>query len=168
MKLREIQQETMIFELRREVGNVLSESIVEYLATVLGHLKSKEQHDLFNTENPLIKVDQLASVIAGLKVLSDHEIRSTLTVDDVRINPNSSIQMFNLLNSVPKNGKGTPKLTIDVFKALAKIAPRHFAEERVRMKALKSKNESERTKAIAELEKMFNKVRSIAHGEDEE
>lgn len=165
----------MIFELRREVGNVLSESIVEYFSTVIAHLKSKEHHDLFNKEAPLIKLDQLASIIAGLRILADHELRSNLTQDDVRINPNSSRQLFNLLDSITKNGKGVPKLTLDVFKSLAEVFPRRFTEEKERLKALKSKNESERNKAISDLERladkvgmMFNKVRSIAHGDIEQ
>lgn len=157
-----------------EANKVLSESVVEYLSTVLGHLKTKEYQDLFNADAPLVKIDNLAMIIAGLKVLSDHEIRSTLTVDDVRINPNSSMQVYNILNSVPKDGKGTPKLTIDVFKALSKVSPKHYAEERVKLKALKSKKDAERQKAIADLEKvaekvtkMFAKIQAIAHGDDE-
>lgn len=172
MKLFEVQDEAMLVELRNGVREVLSESIVEYFSTVLANLKSKDSSALFNQDAPLVKIDQLASLVAGLKVLSDFEQRQNLTKDEIRINPNNSMQLFNLLNSIPKNGKGTPKLTLDVFNALAKVAPKTFKSELERLKGLKK--DSTRKQLTAELDKfsekvsvMFKKVKAIAHGDEE-
>jgi hypothetical protein len=78
------------------------------------------------------------------------------------------------MDSIPKNGRGTPHLTLKVIKALKAAAPKIFNDERQRYKGLKTKNDAERGKLTTELEKfasnvsqMFNKVRSISHGEED-
>lgn len=155
-------------------NQVICESVTEYLATVIAYLKSKKYEDLFNAESSLIDIDQLASIVASLKVLSDIEHRSILTKDDIHINPNSSHQLYDFMDSIPKNGRGTPHLTLKVIKALKDVAPKTFNLEKQKLKGLKTKNDAERGKLTTELEKfasnvsqMFNKVRSISHGEED-
>jgi len=163
-----------LIKIREANDEVLCESVTEYLATVIAYLKSKKHEDLFNTEKPLIKVDHLASIVAGLRVLSDIEHRSILTKDDIHINPNNSHNLYDFMDSFPKNGKGTPALTLKVLKALKEVSPKTFASELQKFKGLKTKNDAERGKLTTELEKfaanvgtMFNKVRSIHNGDED-
>ena len=149
----------------------LSESVVDYLSTAVANLKTKPTAALFDKETPLVNIKQLAGIIAGVRLLSDHEVRSTLSREDIHINPNSSHKLYDLLDSITKNGKGIPKLTLDVFTALREVSPKTFDAELEKLKGLKS--EKERQHLVTELEKvtsrvkeMFQKVKAISDGDE--
>jgi len=173
MKIRDLNDETMLFELRRSVDEVLSESIIEYLSMINAQLKSKKREELFSGDKPLINLDQLASIVAGVKVLGNKTYRQAMTKDDIGINPNSSHQLLDLLDSIPKDGKGVPKLTDQVFYALKHVAPGVFKTEAEKLKLLSTKDDGARNRAISDfsafvtkVSQLFNKVKTISSGDE--
>ena len=109
MKLRDLTNSTMLFELRRAVADVLSESIVEYLSMITAMLKNGKPEELFAKDNPKVDIEQLAAMITGLKVLSNPDYRKAITDEDIGFNPSSAKDFFHLLDSIPKDGKNVPK-----------------------------------------------------------
>lgn len=151
MKLRNLNEEIAIYELRKEISEVLAESISDYLATSLAQLKHEKDVDL----------DRLAEIVAGLKVLAKPEHRETMTKDDIGINPNSFKELFDLLKSVPKDGKNPPKLVNDVFTALKAVAPSLHKKTREELEVLKSGEKAERDQMINKLTAFFTKANQL-------
>lgn len=161
MKLRDLSNSTLIFEVRQSLVVLLSESISDYMSTVLAKLKAKKPEELFDGDKPEISLDRLASLVAGLKVLGTSSYRQAMTKDDLGIDPNNVKDFAKLLDSIPRDGKNIPQLTVAVFTALKVIAPKIFKTEREAMDKLKSDQASERTAKIADLQKFSDQVNKI-------
>lgn len=166
MRLRDLVTESAIYELRQRCRELLAESVVDYLGVTLAALKHKKPSEM------KLDIEHLASIVAGLKVLSNKEYRGAMTQDDVGINPSSAKELFKLFDDVAKDGND-PKNVADVFRALSKIAPNVFKKEAEALEALKSEDEATRKEAITKLDafstkvsQMFNKVKSMANSSD--
>lgn len=151
MKLRQINTEVAIFELREQVGVVLGESISDYFAMALAQIKNGKTPDL----------DQLAELIAGLKVLSHADHRESMTRDDIGINPNNMKELFNVLNGVTKDGKNMPKLTADMFAALKSIAPSMYRKTREELEVLEKGEKAAKEQLTRKVEAFATKVNQL-------
>lgn len=151
MKLRQINTEVALFELREQVGTILGESISDYLAVALAQLKNGKTPDL----------DQLAELIAGLKVLSHSDHRESLTRDDIGINPNNMKELFNVLNGVTKDGKNMPKLTAEMFAALKSIAPSMYRKTREELATLEKGEKAAKEQLIRKIEAFAMKANQL-------
>ena len=151
MKLNQLTNEVALFELRTQIGFLLSESISDYLALTIAQLKNDKQVDL----------DQLSEYVAGLKILGNSDHRESLTKDDIGINPNSFKELFGLLDSINKDGKNIPKQTSEVFTALKVIAPSIFKKTRLELDVLDKGTKADKTKAINDLSVFSTKVNQL-------
>ena len=157
MKLYEIKPSWRIETLNK----VLTESVSDYLSLAIARLKSKKPEELFLPGSYAHDLDQLAEVIAGLKVLANAEHRDTLTKDDLGINPNSYADLYKLLQSIPRDSQNWPKLTDAVFKALKTIAPGIFKKTRQELEILKDGSSGERKELIAKIEGFAKDVNEL-------
>lgn len=171
MKLRDLTNSTMLFELRRAVADVLSESIVEYLSMITAMLKNGKPEELFAKDNPKVDIEQLAAMITGLKVLSNPDYRKAITDEDIGFNPSSAKDFFHLLDSIPKDGKNVPKLTAKAFDALKALAPSLYQKEVDAAEELKDGDDDQRKAGIKRLDtlstkvgQMFQLLKTKAHG----
>jgi hypothetical protein len=158
MKLRDLNESTMLFEIRHSIANILSESINEYLSQIVALLKNSKQEELFDKENPKIDLEQLASMITGLKVLSNPDYRKAMTDEDIGFNPSSAKDFFHMLDSIPKDGKNIPKLTDRAFVALKSLAPSLYQKEYDAAQELKDGDEEQVKAGIKRLDTLSNKV----------
>ena len=161
MKLGMLNLNVMLFELRAQIGELLAESISDYLSLVVARLKSKTKEELFLPGAYKLDLDQLAEVIAGLKILSNAEHRETMTKDDIGINPNSYKDLYTLLKSVPRDGKNLPRLTGDVFTALKGIAPSIFKKTRQELEILETGSTGERKNLIDKISKFSTEINQM-------
>jgi len=157
MKLRDLVVESMIFDLRVQVGAVLGESVADYLSTAVAVLRAKKPEEIFG-DSPKIDLEQMAKIITGLKVLSNKEYRDSITKDDVGLNVQSAKEVFDMLNNVPKDGKNVPKTTDDIFTALKGLVPSLYKKELEKLEQLKDGDESDRKKEIDDLAALTTKV----------
>lgn len=151
MKLHQLSSEIALFELREQVGILLSESISDYLALTLALLKNGHPVDL----------DQLAQFMSGLKVIGDPEHRNSMTKDDIGINPNNVKELFNILNTITKDGKNVPRTTADVFVALKSITPSLFKKVRSELEVLEKGTKSEKEQQIRKIQAFATKVNQL-------
>ena len=151
MKLHQLSSEIALFELREQVGLLLSESISDYLALTLALLKNGHPVDL----------DQLAQFMSGLKVIGDPEHRSSMTKDDIGFNPNNFKELFNILNTITKNGKDVPRTTADVFVALKSITPSLFKKVRAELEVFEKGTKSEKEQQIRKIQAFSTKVNQL-------
>lgn len=158
MKLRQLKAEVALFELREQIGILLAESISDYLSRTIAMLKNDKQVDL----------DQLAEFISGLTAIGDDENRISMTKADIGINPNDFKELFNTLNSVTKDGKNMPRMTIDVFNALKSITPSQFKKTREELSILENGTKGEKEQVIRKVQAFATKVNQffykIKHG----
>ena len=158
MKLRQLNSEIALYELRTELGNLLSESISDYLSNVIALLKNDSKVDL----------DQLAEFISGLKLLGSDEYRGSMTTADIGMNPNNFKELFQTLNSIPKNKADLPRATANVFLSLKTLAPSGFKKAREELKPFEDGSKSEKAQLIIELQKFATNVNKffykIKHG----
>lgn len=157
MLLRDFVTESAIAELRVRVKDKLSESINDYMAVTIAQLKNKKPEELFKGSNPMINLENLASIIAGLKVISNREYRGAMTAKDIGINPNSAKELYKLLDDVAKDGKN-PKDVEDVFRALKTMAPTMYKKEVEALEDLKSEDDAKRKEAITSLVTFATKI----------
>lgn len=150
MKLRDLIIESMLFEVRLQFQEILGESITDYLGQIMVRLKKGD--DLTDDE-----LEQVAALLAGMKVLSIPQYRQAMTKNDIGINPNSVTDLYNLLNKIPRDGK-FDALTKQVFHALQTIAPSIFKKELTDIKELSGATREERDQVIAKLNSMFTKI----------
>ena len=151
MKLHQLSTEVALFEIRAQVGTLLSESISDYLATTLAQLKNDKQVDL----------DKLAEILSGLKILGKADYRESLTKDDLGINPNSFKELFQLLNSITKDVKDMPKMTAEVFTSLKSIAPSIFKKTRAELEILEKGTKSAKQQQIQQMQAFATKVNQM-------
>lgn len=152
MKLRHLVTESLIFEIRKLTQAMLAEAITDYLSTAIAKLKAKKNSSLDQSE---VDLDQLASIMAGMKVLGTKEYRQAMTKDDLGIDPNNAEDLYKVLSSIPKDGKNIPKLTHEVFSALKELAPKVFKTER---EALNGLGSEDRDQTIAKISTFASKV----------
>lgn len=151
MKLRNISTDIALFELRDQIGNLLAESISDYLSLTLALLKNDKSVDL----------DQLAEFITGLKVLGNSDHRDSLTKDDLGINPNSFKELFQTLSSITKDGKNMPRTTADVFTALKSITPSLFKKTRAELEILEKGTKGEKEQLIKKIQLFSTKINQL-------
>ena len=168
MKLQEIIYESA---LRREVVDVLSESIIDYFGTTLAKLKGAHPEEVFSEQNPKrVSLEDVAKMITALKVISKKEYRGAMTKDDIGINPNSARELFGLLDSVKKDGQNE-RNTKEVLDTLTRLAPSLYRAELDGLKDLKLDDDAKRKQAIQKLEsfmlkasQFFQKLKTNANG----
>jgi len=151
MKLRQLTTEIALFELREQIGNLLAESISDYLALTIALLKNDKP----------VNLDQLAEFISGLKIIGNSENRESMTKADIGINPNDFKELFNTLNSITKDGKNMPKMTADVFVALKSITPSLFKKARAELDVLETGTKAEKEQAIKKIQIFSTKVNQL-------
>lgn len=167
MKLRELNTETTLFELRCEIKNKLSEAINKHLQTAAAQLSNRGA-----TDKSLkgIDIDQLASIIAGMKVLSKNEYRDAMTKDDIGINLRNSKEFFSMLDQIPDApASELTGLSKEVINSLTHVAPSIKRAELVQLNKLISNDPAERKgaeaylKAIAlKIDGMYAKIKTLA------
>jgi len=156
MKIRELVPSSARFEVRKALEEKLSEAINKHLNNAVIALKSRDETDATDKG---VDLDQLASLIAGLKVLSKDTYRSAMTKDDIGINPNNAKELFGLLDKVPD--KAQAKLSgpsAEVFTALAALAPSLLKKERDELAGLLDKDANKRRAAVNQLHAFATKV----------
>lgn len=151
MKLRQLKTEIALFELREQIGLLLSESISDYLSSVIASLKNDEQVDL----------DQVAEIISGLRIIGDPDHRESMTKDDIGINPNNFKELFNTLNSVTRDRKNMPKMTGEVFTALKSISPSMFKKTKAELDVLETGTRAEKAQQIQKLKDFASDVNHL-------
>jgi hypothetical protein len=151
MKLRQLTSEIALFELREQIGNLLAESISDYLSLIVAMLKNDKP----------VNLDQLAEFISGLKVIGNSEHRESITKADIGINPNDFKELFNTLSSITKNGKDLPKLTAEVFTALKSITPSMFKKTREELAILEKGTKAEKEQQIRKIQSFATKVNQL-------
>ena len=147
MKLSHLKTEAALVEARTLIGELLAESISDYLALTIAQLKNDKA----------INLDQFAEVIGGLRILGKEEHRETITKDDIGINPNSYKELFNLLNAIPRDGKLNHDIS-SVFTALKSIAPSIFKKTRLELETFEKGSRSEKQQLIQKLSAFMTKV----------
>lgn len=133
-----------------ELHQILVESVNDYFAGVVAQIKANK------IEN--VDTDQLATLITGLKVLSNPSLRSALTADDVGINPNDLKQLLKLFNDVPRDGKNQPEAVKKAFDALKAAAPKMFKDELAALEPVKDKTDAKHADAVQKLSLFATKV----------
>jgi hypothetical protein len=167
MKIRELVAESALFELRRAVTTKLSEAINKHLLSASAALSNRKDTD---KDLKGVDVDQLASIITTMKVLSNAEYRDSMTKDDIGINPRNAKELFSFLDQIPDNKSqelsGVPK---EVVSAVTHLAPSIKSKEVERLKDLGSDDVDTRRAAEAYLKAFatkvdlsYNKVRAAA------
>ena len=151
MKLRQLTSEIALYELREQIGNLLAESISDYLALTVAKLKNDKPIDL----------DQLAEFISGLKVIGNPEHRESMTKADIGINPNDFKELFNTLNSITKDGKDVPRMTADVFVALKSITPSLFKKTRAELDVFENGTKAQKEQEIKKIQVFSTKVNQL-------
>jgi hypothetical protein len=167
MKMRELLAEAMLVDLRALFESTLAEAINKRLLSAAAALSNRSASDRGLKG---IDLEQLASLIAAVKVLSKEDYRSTMTRDDIGINPNSAQELFNFFDSVPDNFKEKLNhLPQEVVASISYLAPKIKRAELEKLEQLESRDEDERREAeqylktfAAKLDLAFNKVRSAA------
>lgn len=158
MKLQEIIYESTSTALRKEVVEVLSESIIEYFGTTLAKLKGAHPEEVFSDQNPKrVSLEDVAKMITALKVISKKEYRGAMTKDDIGINPNSARDVFSLLDAVKKDGQND-RNTKEVMDTLAHLAPSMYRRELEALKDLKLDDDAKRKQAVQKLEAFMLKA----------
>lgn len=147
MLIKDLVVESMIFELRIQVKEVLTEAINDYLSMQISKLKRGD--DLSDEE-----LSNLAAIIATMKVLSVPQYRQAITKNDIGMDPNSAKDLFDFLKNIPRDGKFST-LTTKVFTSLKAIAPSIFKQELEDISAMRGATKQDRDQII-------NKVSSIA------
>lgn len=159
MKIRELVTSSAQFELRKAIEQKLAESVNKHLSNAVVALKSRGDDDATDKG---IDIDQLASIIAGLKVLGKKEYRGAMTKDDIGINPNNAKELFSLLDKVPDKPQaelaGVQK---EVFTALAALAPSLLKKEREELAQLTDKDPNKRRAGVQALSSFAAKVDSM-------
>ena len=170
MKLQEFLIEAALVQTRNYVISNLFENVNEYLSLTMAKFKNKTAEQTSKVGSPeYIDLDHLAIIITGLKILSNTDYRAGIDKRDIGINPNDAKDLFGLFDKIDKNGND-PTEVVNVFKALIKIAPAGYDAQRKELDVFKSGDDSQRNKAIQELQKLllkvtqiFNKVRTSAN-----
>jgi deoxyribodipyrimidine photolyase len=157
MKLREIVLESALSEIRRVVEVHLLEDVNQYLALTLAQIKNKKKEDL-----KTIDLDHLTAVIVGLKVLSNSELRQSLSKNDIGIQPNDPKEIFKLFTDVSKDSKD-PAYVKKVFDVIAKLTPTAMKKQRSELDKLSSDSDSEKQNVVRDIEQFMHKV-SQAYG----
>lgn len=151
MKLSQLNNEIAIFEIREMVGELLSESISEYLGMVVAQLKNDKPVDL----------DKLAQIVAGLKVIGNRDHRESLTKDDIGINLNNVKELYSLLNAVPKDAAKSDKMVDEVFTALKSIAPSMYKKTRQEFEIFEKGTKAEKQQLIQKISAFSTKVNQL-------
>jgi len=167
MKIRELVISSARFELRKLVQEKLAEAINKHFTSTVAALKARDDED---TSDRGINLDQLATIIAGLKVIGKSEYRDVMTKDDIGINPNNARELFSLLDKVPDKPQAELAGTqAEVFSSLAALAPSLLKKERAELALLTDKDANKRRTAVNQLsafaskvDSMYNKVHTAA------
>lgn len=157
MKLRDLVIETQIFELRVQIGEVLVESISDYLQTTLAQLRNGKERFVDSEGKPTEEATRLASILSGMKVLSIPNYRNAMTREDIGINPNSAKELSDLLAKIPRDGK-LDKLTANVFSAIEKIAPSVYKKKLEEIISIHDADKASREKVINDIEAMSTNI----------
>jgi hypothetical protein len=156
MKIRELVISSAEFEVRKAVREKLAESINKHLTSAVALFKARDDED---ASDKGVNLDQLAQLIAGLKVLSKREHRDVITKDDVGVDPNNAKDLFALLDKIPdKPTAEVAKPQAEVFTALAALAPSLLKKEREELELLVDKDSAKRHAAISKLSSFATKV----------
>jgi hypothetical protein len=134
----------------------LFEAINSYMAKAVAALDARPEGDHGAAGVDIIG---LTNMLTTFKVISNRELRSSITKDDVGFDPNDVNDLFNVLNKVPDSPKA--KLPSDVdkfFKDVAGLASKIKKGELTNVKGLVSSDEAERKKSIAYLKQYSTKV----------
>jgi hypothetical protein len=114
---------------------MLRESVSDYLGITLSRLKQGD---------PTVDIEQLATVLSGLTVLTDQTQRQNISDDEIGMNPNSYQDMYKLLRMVPRDGKNLDHDTDYIFTALRTIAPGTFKKIRDELDIFKNGNRGQK------------------------
>lgn len=156
MKIRELIAESAMFELRRTVGAKLSEAINKHLLTAAVALGNRSDSDK-STKG--IDIDQLASIIAAMKIIAKAEYREVMTKDDIGINPRNAKELFGVLDKIPDAPAAElTGLSKEVINALVHLAPTLKKAEAEKLAGLTSSDPAERAEAVVYLKQFATKV----------
>lgn len=106
-----------------------------------------------------LDLEQLADVITALKLLTNADYRDAMTRNEVGIDPNNAQELLKMLDTIPSDpSKVLPSKTKEFVKAVALMAKSMRAKELESLQKLRSKSQSERDKAHAELGRLASGV----------
>lgn len=157
----------LIEEARKQISFPLFEAINGHLAKTVAALAARE-----NDDNSAAGVDfkRLGNILTTLKIITDKDLHSGITKDDIGFDPNDVKDIFGALDRVPDSVSA--KLPVDLDKFFVTTAALSNSVKREELKTLAKlldKDETVRATAVKELkqlsikiDQLYNKLKTLA------